>query len=135
MDGTKVVSFVAWEQGEPEDTPTKRCVYQWTNSSMTIIDFWMKKFQTKHYTWIQKLKSNLPCHLYVDRWYTTNCNAKLTNGVVCMKQNGSSEVITTPSTPMQPWGCPPGYIESRVSKSTNLQQQFKQPFCHISPNF
>ncbi|XP_022332922.2 macrophage mannose receptor 1-like isoform X2 [Crassostrea virginica] len=82
VDGTKVVSFVAWEQGEPEDTPTKRCVYQWTNSN---------------------------------RWYTTNCNAKLTNGVVCMKQNGSSEVITTPSTPMQPWGCPPEYIESRVN--------------------
>lgn len=47
-------------------------------------------------------------------WYASNCNAKL-NSIVCMKQNGSTEVRTTPVTPMQPWGCPPGYVESKVN--------------------
>lgn len=47
-------------------------------------------------------------------WYASNCNAKL-NSIVCMKQNGSTVVRTTPVTPMQPWGCPPGYVESKVN--------------------
>jgi hypothetical protein len=53
--------------------------------------------------------------IVVDRWYTSNCNTKL-RGLVCMKQNGSDVVQTTPTTVMQPWGCPSGFIESQISK-------------------
>lgn len=56
---------------------------------------------------------------FAEHWYASNCNAKL-NSIVCMKQNGSTEVRTTPVTPMQPWGCPPGYVESKVSKCRHL---------------
>ncbi|XP_061163166.1 macrophage mannose receptor 1-like [Saccostrea echinata] len=80
-DGTKVISFVGWATSEPVEIPTKRCVYEWPDSS---------------------------------RWYTSNCNVKL-SGLVCMKKNASYEVVTTPTTPMQPWGCPSGFIESQIN--------------------
>lgn len=56
------------------------------------------------------------------RWHASNCNTKL-NSIVCMKQNGSTEVLTTPVTPMQPWGCPPGYIESGVNNKCYLVEE------------
>ncbi|XP_048752140.2 macrophage mannose receptor 1-like isoform X2 [Ostrea edulis] len=80
-DGTKVISYIGWAANEPNDIPTKRCVYEWPDSN---------------------------------RWYTSNCNLKL-SGLVCMKRNGSDVIRTTPTTVMQPWGCPSGFIESKIS--------------------
>lgn len=120
-----MVSFVAWAPNESLDSPTKRCVYEWPNTS-THIKYSLQLMLIQMYN-MQSLFFNrfiILLNKFAEHWYTSNCNAKL-NSVVCMKQNGSTEVRTTPVTPMQPWGCPPGYIESKVSKWQHLSQRKK----------